>query len=58
MGRHRLEVCEWTVLDWKLSLYIEIVEGVTTLRNRIEFGRLVEWSNAVVRETDLYKYDI
>ena len=40
-----LEVCEWTVLDWKLSLIIK-VEGVTTIRNRIEFGRLVEWSIA------------
>jgi hypothetical protein len=41
-----LEVCEWTVFDWKLSSIIK-VEGVTTIRNRIEFGRLVEWSIAL-----------
>ena len=46
----QLEVCEWTVLDWKLS-FITIVEGVTTLRNRIEFGQMAEWLKAPVLKT-------
>ena len=51
MGRHRLEVCEWTVLDWETLAYIKTVEAVPTKRNRREIWRVNHSGSGFVLKT-------